>query len=67
MEKLFTTKVKDQIFYLTIKNSENGNRVSDELAIELTQTIDAAASRSRIASAEILSCQSVRSESDMLL
>ena len=43
MEKLFTTKVKDQIFYLTIKNSENGNRVSDELAIELTQTIDAAA------------------------
>ena len=67
MQKLFTTKVKDQISYLTIKNSENGNRVSDELAIELTQTIDAAASRSRIASAEILSCQSVRSESDMLL
>ena len=43
MDKLFTTKVKDQIFYLTIKNSENGNRVSDELAIELTQAIDAAA------------------------
>ena len=43
MEKLFTTKVKDQIFYLTIKNSENGNRVSDQLATELTQTIDTAA------------------------
>ncbi|PPR62413.1 MAG: Enoyl-CoA-hydratase [Alphaproteobacteria bacterium MarineAlpha3_Bin7] len=43
MKKLFTTKVKDQIFYLTIKNSENGNRVSDQLATELTQTIDTAA------------------------